>query len=86
MTHDSNAQAAGVFTAAILDGLSSAAAPDGAVFLSALASHVQERVATWLRTPEAQSIAAAQRPVVRIEGADFAVLPSRSSAPESAGA
>lgn len=71
ITQDSDEKRAGVFTAALLEGLEGAAAgPSGGVQFSALAQHVQRRVAAWRRSAEGVAKLAAQTPVVRMEVAD----------------
>ncbi len=75
ITQDSEKKRSGVFTAALLEGLRGAAAgPSGGVQFSALAHHVQRRVAAWRRSAEGVAKLAAQTPVVRMEVADVPLL------------
>jgi len=75
ITQDSEEKRAGVFTAALLEGLAGAAAgSSGGVQFSALAHHVQRRVAAWRRSAEGVAKLAAQTPVVRMEVADVPVF------------
>lgn len=76
ITQDSDDLASGIFTAALIKGLSGAAAdPDGKVLFSALAQHVQREVTAWRKSAEGLAKTAAQTPVVRLEVSDLAVLP-----------
>lgn len=75
-TQDSDLLGGGVFSRALADGLSGAAAEaDGSVSFSALAQHVQNKVAEWKRSEEGRSKLAKQRPVLRMELADLPIVP-----------
>lgn len=78
ITQDSDERGSGIFTAALIDGLTGAAAsPDGSVMFSALAQHVQRAVAAWRRSTEGRDKLSAQTPVMRLEVSDLAILPAR---------
>ncbi len=75
-TQDSDILGAGVFSSAVAEGLSGAAADeDGTVMFSRLAQHVQRKVAEWKKSEEGLSKAGKQHPVLRMELADLEIAP-----------
>jgi WD40 repeat protein len=70
------ADGAGIFSSCLIDGLAGAAADsDGVVWFSALAQHVQHGVSRWRDSRDGEAKLSTQRPVLRLEVADVAVLP-----------
>ncbi|MBK8255925.1 MAG: caspase family protein [Polyangiaceae bacterium] len=77
ITQDSGVQKGGVFTNALVEGLSgAAAAPNGRILFSDLARHVQHAVADWRQSEEGRSKLSTQLPVLRLEVADLEVAPA----------
>jgi len=65
----------GIFTACLVDGLSGALADErGGLRFSALARHVQAGVERWRESDEGRKKTSRQRPVLRLEVADLALL------------
>lgn len=76
ITQDSDARKQGIFSGALIQGLSGAAAePDGRVLFSSLAHHVQRSVAAWRQSSEGRNKLATQTPVLRMEMSDLEIAP-----------
>jgi uncharacterized caspase-like protein len=66
----------GIFSASLIDALDGPAAdPDGSVWFSVLAHHVQRGVAKWRNSDEGRAKLSTQYPVLRLEVADLEIFP-----------